>query len=294
MASVFRNCYSKGLLTAPKWIHDNIQWEVMMGSEAYGCSSGDSDIDVYGWAINHKDDIFPQIQGKINWFDDHKQFTTWQQHHVENAETRKEYDFSIYGICDYFKKVAECNPNMIDSLFVPRRCIFSSTYIGEMVRERRKIFLHKGSWHKFRGYAFAQMSKIRGKNSTNPKRAVTIEKYGYDTKFAVHVVRLLLEIQEIMSTGDLHLDLNSSILKTVRAGEWSLEHLSAWFEDQERALETIYASSTLPNGPDISLVRKLLLECLEQHYGSLTTLVAADKTAATIIRDIETVLERYR
>jgi hypothetical protein len=55
----------------------------------------------------------------------------------------------------------ENNPNMVDALFLPRRCVLHSTPIYEHVRENRTMFLHKGSWHKFRGYAYSQLSKIR-------------------------------------------------------------------------------------------------------------------------------------
>jgi hypothetical protein len=57
------------------------------------------------------------------------------------------------------------NPNMIDSLFVPRRCILHTTQIGEHVREYRKEFLTKGSWYSFKGYSYSTIQKI--KNSTN-------------------------------------------------------------------------------------------------------------------------------
>jgi hypothetical protein len=55
----------------------------------------------------------------------------------------------------------ENNPNMFDVMFLPRRCVLHSTPIYEHVRENRKLFLHKGSWHKFRGYAYSSLSKAK-------------------------------------------------------------------------------------------------------------------------------------
>lgn len=64
-----------------------------------------------------------------------------------------------------------------------------STPVYETMRENRNLFLHKGSWHKFKGYAYSQLSKLEGKaNRENPKRAADIVVYGYDTKFAYHIV----------------------------------------------------------------------------------------------------------
>ena len=29
--------------------------------------------------------------------------------------------------------------------------------VGNLVREKRKLFLHKGAWPKFKGYAYSQL-----------------------------------------------------------------------------------------------------------------------------------------
>ncbi len=56
---------------------------------------------------------------------------------------------TVYPIVKYFRLLMDNNPNIIDSLFVPRNCVLYSTKVGEMVRENRHIFLHKGCWAKF-------------------------------------------------------------------------------------------------------------------------------------------------
>ena len=55
------------------------------------------------------------------------------------------------------------NPNMIDSLFVPRNLIIHSSKVLEYIRENRNIFLHKGSWHKFKGYSYSSLHKMNNK-----------------------------------------------------------------------------------------------------------------------------------
>lgn len=113
------------------------------------------------------------------------------------------------------------NPNMIDVLFVPRRCILYSTQVGEMIRSNRKMFLHKGSWHKFKGYAYSQLSKAENSiPAEGTKRREDYDKYGYSLKFAYHVIRLLDEIDQILTEGDLDLTRNKEQLKSIRRGEW--------------------------------------------------------------------------
>lgn len=135
-----------------------------MGSYAYGVSSDNSDVDVYGFSIPPKGIIFPHLDGYISGFG-HKPeiFEQYQQHHIKDVGAKKEYDLSIYNIVKYFNLVMENNPNCIDSLFTPRNCVLHSTEVGEMVRNDRKIFLHKGSWHKFKGYAYSSISKVKDK-----------------------------------------------------------------------------------------------------------------------------------
>ena len=51
----------------------------------------------------------------------------------------------------FFQLVMENNPNMIDALFTPPNCVIHATRAGELVRENRRMFLHKGCWHRFNG-----------------------------------------------------------------------------------------------------------------------------------------------
>jgi predicted nucleotidyltransferase len=267
-----------------------------MGSVAYAVSSDTSDMDVYGFCLPPKEMVFPHLAGQIEGFGTQVQkFEQWSEHHIKAPDGRREYDFAVYSIVKYFQLVMQNNPNMIDSLFTARNLVLHSTPIAEMVRERRREFLHKGSWHKFKGYAYAQLAKIKSKsNSSNPKRAKSIEDFGFDVKFAYHIVRLLNEVEQIMVEHDLDLQKNNEQLKAIRRGEWSLEQIERYFEDKEKHLEEVYLKSTLPHSADEAAIKKLLLECLEHHYGSLDRVVARDQSAAQLVRDLDTVLARYR
>jgi len=66
----------------------------------------------------------------------------------------------------------ENNPNMCDSLFVPQRCVLYASKVGQLVRDNRKLFLHKGSYHKFRGYAYAQLHKIGTASKVKPPKKI--------------------------------------------------------------------------------------------------------------------------
>lgn len=293
MPSIVQKLEKLKLVTPPKFLSDNVHYEVLMGSVAYGVSSDTSDMDVYGFCIPPKYLIFPHLVGIIDGFGrQNKKFEVWQQHHIRDDAARITYDVSIYSIVKFFQLCMENNPNMIDALFVPRRCVLHSTQIGEHVREHRKEFLHKGSWYKFKGYAYSQVHKMNTKVPENEStRYEMVQKYGYDLKFAYHVVRLLNEVEQILTEGDLDLERNREQLKSIRRGDWSKEQIVEYFQNKEKELESLYTKSSLPHSPDEEKIKRILLECLEIHYGSIDDAiklsVPVDEIIDNIIENLE-------
>lgn len=279
MASRVQIAHKKGLINPPKFLPSNIHYETIMGSVAYGVSNDHSDEDIYGFCIPPKHIVFPHHAGVIYGFDDNfERFDQYQQHHVEDKNARKEYDFTIFNIVKYFKLCAGANPNMIDSLYTSRRCVLHSTQIGEMVRENRDVFLSKKAWHPFKGYSFAQMHKMDIKNpNPDSKRYESIKQIGYDVKYAYHIVRLLDEVEQILTEGTLDLQKNREQLKSIRRGEWKKEDIVKYFGEKEKSLEKVYNEcKIIPNKPDMRSIKQLLINCLEQHYGSLDNMIKKD------------------
>jgi uncharacterized protein len=293
MPSLTERLAKRELIRIPIQVQNSIQYETIMGSESYGVASDGSDIDVYGWCIPSKEMIFPHLVGEIQGFGKQKQkFEQFQQHHIIDKEANKEYDISIYNIVKYFQLCMENNPNMIDSLFTPRRCVLHTTSIGEMVRENRKLFLHKGAWFKFKGYSFSQMHKMNIKNPEG-KRKEMIDKYGYDVKFAYHVVRLLNEVEQILTEHDLDLERNREQLKSIRRGEWNIGQIQYYFNTKERELEKVYNESTLRHSPNEATIKTLLLNCLEEYYGSIDETIKLPNLGKQIIQDIMNLVDKY-
>ncbi len=285
----------KQLISPPKWLPNNTHYLVMMGSVAYGASNDTSDIDVYGFAIPPKEVVFPHLAGEIPGFGrQKKRFEQYQQHHIEDKAAKggrgKQYDVTVYSIVKYFSLVMENNPNMVDSLFAPSHCIMYSSQIGQMVRENRKLFLHKGAWHKFKGYAYSQLNKMQNKKGQG-RRAEWVEKYGFDVKFGYHLVRLLLEVEEILETGNLTLDRNGQLLKAIRNGEWNKEQVINFFHTKEQSLEQLYHESELPHSPNEEAIKALLVRCLEAHYGDLSDAVTIPTQPETTINQLIDVLK---
>ena len=296
--STLQRLTERGLVKPPRWLPANVQYETIMGSAAYGVSSDTSDVDLYGWAIPPKDDLFPHLRGEGPGFGRQwKRFAQFEEHPVRDPDASagrgRIYDFTIFGIVKFFQLAMENNPNIIDSLFTPITCVLHCTRVGTLVRENRRLFLHRGAWPKFKGYAYSQLHKLAVKEPIG-KRAELVAAHGYDTKFAYHVVRLLGEVEQILVEGDIDLQRDNERLKAIRRGEWTEERLRQWAADKEADLERAYAQSELPATPDEAKIKALLLNCLEEHYGTLEGSVVQPDRAVAALRAVQSELERVR
>lgn len=296
--NVLENLHRRKLITSPSWVPGATKYLTIMGSVAYGVSSDTSDTDVYGFCIPRKDIIFPHTIGCIpNYDQPPEKFDEYQQVGVLDpsalAGKGRNYDIFIYSIIKYFKLCEDGNPNMIDSLFTPNNCVLINGPVAQLVRDNRRLFLSKRCWQRFKGYAYSQINKMRNNNPTG-KRKELIEKYGYDTKFAYHLVRLMSECEQILTEGDIDLQKNREQLKDVRNGNWSMEEVETYFVAKEKYLEEVYLKSELPQNPDHDKIRKLLLECLAMEYGSIGDAIIEPTSAEKTLDEVYRLVEQFR
>lgn len=158
-----------GLLHPPKWLGNNVIFEGMTGSVAYGCSKDDSDMDIVGVCMPPKHVLFPySYGGEIYGFGTQgERFDVFQQHHIIVKEWKKEIDMSIFSIVKFFQLCMENNPNNLELLFLPRRCVLHSTAVYEHIRDNRKLFLHRGGYRKNRGYAMSSINNMKKTDRTH-------------------------------------------------------------------------------------------------------------------------------
>lgn len=102
------------------------------------------------------------------------------------------------------------------------------------------------------------------KRSRNPARAAIEEKFGYDCKHAMHLVRLLRMCREILETGKVIVKRpDRDELLAIRNGAWTYEKLVEWAETEDKALEEVYQKSTLPHAPDRKVLDQLCIDVVQ-------------------------------
>lgn len=101
------------------------------------------------------------------------------------------------------------------------------------------------------------------KAERNTKRAELEAKFGYDTKHAYHLVRLMRMCGEILrGEGVIVRRPDAKELLEIRNGSWSYDKLIEWAEDKDAENEALMANSPLPHSPDLLRLNAL---CADLH-----------------------------
>lgn len=96
----------------------------------------------------------------------------------------------------------------------------------------------------------------------NPERLKYELQYGYDTKHAMHLYRLILEAEELLLTGDIKFPLSfSPLLLDVRDGKYSYERVLEFGKNGHDYLKAIEASGkcVLNHDPDEKAIEEILI-----------------------------------
>lgn len=105
----------------------------------------------------------------------------------------------------------------------------------------------------------------------NPARAELESKYGYDTKHAMHLIRLVRMGKEILETGELHVDrrdIDAQELLSIRNGAMTYDEVISYAEQIEEEIKELYATNlSIPHSPPIMQIDMLLEDILCEFYG---------------------------
>ena len=100
------------------------------------------------------------------------------------------------------------------------------------------------------------------KNNRNEARSELEEQFGYDTKHAMHLVRLLRMGKEALEEGVLKVKRpDAEELLAIRDGAWTYDQCVEYAEEMDRTIrETLYLKTDLPKRPNLQRTAELLME----------------------------------
>lgn len=184
-------------------------------------------------------------------------------------------DLMLYSLRRYVALATDGNPSILVPLFVTGDAVLHCTAVGEALREHRYLFVSRRGGLRFRGYAQAQRDRLTGGGKRNrvPSRPDIVERYGYDTKYAMHALRLTLQGIELMQTGSLSLPMSASDREqcmAVRTGQVTYDEAVARVDSGLWLLDRLLDNDApweIPAEPDRDAVDDLLVSLHRRAWG---------------------------
>jgi len=112
-------------------------------------------------------------------------------------------------------------------------------------------------------YGVSQFKRLTGEKGSGKKgqRPEYIGKFGYDTKAAMHGLRLLYECHELMTRGAITLPRpEKDMLIEIRGGAWTLEKVLRQAQKMFKEVEEAVAQSPLPERVDRPAISRLVAQ----------------------------------
>ena len=156
--------------------------ESVVGSTAYGLNTANSDIDRLGIYIE------PTINFSGLDLKTEKDF----------SRVQTQPDRTLHELGKFCRLALQCNPTILELLWVPQDLLVTLTEDGRQLRDRRFMFISAKQVHSsFMGYATSQFKRLTERGD-----------FGSDTrnrreKHARHLLRLMHQGYTLYSTGNL-------------------------------------------------------------------------------------------
>jgi len=231
------------------------------GSTLHGVKlEGKDDLDLYG--------IFIEDPLYVCGLDRFEHFVTSTASQGER-NTADDVDVTCYSLRKWVNLALKGNPTVLQFLFTPagRGDIWWS---GVMLH--RSSFLAKSHGRQYMGYADAQLRRMTGERGTgrHGQRPELINAHGYDSKAAMHTLRILLEGIELMRSGWITLPRPAAErdwLLEVRRGEWSADRVISEANKLFSVLRDQMNSSDLPEEVDRQEVSMFVRDTYLNSWG---------------------------
>lgn len=174
-------------------------------------------------------------------------------------------DLTMYSLRKFCRLAAKGNPSVLVLLWLPEH--LAKHRIGEKLIGIRDSFISRSAGESFLGYLTAQKKRLKGELSKAVNRPELVAKYGYDTKFAMHALRLGLEGIQLLTERTLTIPVaepNLTILRSVRNGLVSYKEAVQLIEDAEAKLKVLVDSCTWE--ADLDKINNFLVHAHIAHW----------------------------
>jgi predicted nucleotidyltransferase len=186
--------------------------------------------------------------------------------------TAGDLDLTIYSLRKWMRLALKGNPTILLLLFTPDDQLVSYDAMGVELRALTPAIVSRRAQAPFLGYLQAQKQRLSGERGQKRIHRPELEEmYGFDTKYAMHMLRLGFQGVELLTTGGLSLPMREperSFLLDVRRGKVSERECFEKAEELERRLVELENTSALPESPDESRVERWVLDAYRRRWAA--------------------------
>lgn len=246
-----------------------------VGSTVHGLHlEGADDRDEMAVAVEPPEFLIGLARAK---FDLDGQYQQGFEHHVERTQPEGvksgpgDLDRTTYSLRKWMKLACQGNPTTLALLFVPHDDCDVVTASGVELRGLAEAIVSKQAGPRYAGYLRAQKERLLGeRGQKRTKRPELEEAYGYDTKYAMHVLRLAMQGCELMRTGYITLPMppgERELCRAVREGAIEKDRALALIAKWEGKLYSDIVSSRLPDHPQWGRINSWLVRTYRETWG---------------------------
>ncbi len=225
--------------------YEQIVLKTLGGSHAYGLNTPESDMDERGVALP-----------KVAWLLGFSPSGQGAQTHESMVNT----DLVVHTLGKFCSLALSANPNILDMLFCREEEIIEMTVVGQALRGLREQFLSQRAYKSYAGYAAQQLKRMRNHNTDHGAHRELIDKFGYDTKNAMHLIRLLKMGKTLLGEGRVEVYRSDrEFLLEVRAGKYSVAQVQKMAEELDAECKELSEHSVLPKEPNTYGIEQWLM-----------------------------------
>ena len=223
------------------------------GSELHGAKVGATDdLDLYG--------VFLEPPNRALGLDANPHFV-WSTARDDHRNGPDDVDVTLYSLRRWAELAAKGNATALHFLFAQATAVSSPAW--NQVQDASALFLARHSAEQFLGFAENQRKRITGEagRGTKGRRPEYECIHGYDSKAAMHCLRLYFECIELMRDGKITLPRpERDFLIGVRQGKLTMEQFNHKATELRSQAEQSAASSFLPPQVDRKAISSLIAD----------------------------------
>jgi predicted nucleotidyltransferase len=233
------------------------------GSELHGAKVGSTDdLDIYG--------VFIEPREFALGIDSCEHFI-WSTAVQDRRNGPDDVDLTLYSLRKIAHLMAKGNATALHFLFAPSRELDNNVW-SEQIVSHKDLFLSKAAAVHFMRFADSQLRRLQGEGTgKHGQRPEYIGAFGYDTKAAMHAIRLLNEGTELMQHSQITLprpEPERSQLISIRTGQFgSLDRVLELSKELFYKLQSAQAASQLPEDVDRKKISELVADVYLRFYG---------------------------